>query len=191
MIVPTVLTRNKYYFLYKRLYRKAKLRKDLGGGEVHHIIPLSLGGSNQTSNLVRFTLREHLIAHACLVRFLKGEALMKMQHALNLMCNYRHINSYIYESNRLKRISNMIGKKRTEETKQKMSNSALLRGDEYALNMSKSVSKRKKTNSHKEALSKAGKDVKKYKCLYCDKVMSKSHLGRWHNEKCPNKRKTI
>lgn len=59
--------------------------------ELHHIIPRSLGGSNFKSNLVRFTAREHYIAHMLLVRMTIGTEKTKMQSAVWLML---HANSY-------------------------------------------------------------------------------------------------
>jgi len=38
--------------------------------ERHHIIPKSMGGSNDSSNLVKFTAKEHYIAHRLLVKML-------------------------------------------------------------------------------------------------------------------------
>lgn len=58
---------NKHYLL---LIEKAKIRT-LGKGvykEVHHIIPRSEGGSNDPSNLVSLTAREHFVAHWLLHR---------------------------------------------------------------------------------------------------------------------------
>lgn len=55
--------------------------------ECHHIIPRSLGGSDDKDNLVRLTAREHYIAHLLLWKMkLPGEANMKMVHAFNQMC---------------------------------------------------------------------------------------------------------
>jgi 5-methylcytosine-specific restriction endonuclease McrA len=40
-----------------------KKRKLIGYKEIHHILPKSLGGSNDKSNLVELTAREHYIVH--------------------------------------------------------------------------------------------------------------------------------
>lgn len=42
------------------------------GYEIHHIIPVSLGGNNSQSNLIKLTYREHLIAHLILWKAYKG-----------------------------------------------------------------------------------------------------------------------
>ena len=36
--------------------------------EWHHIVPVSLGGTNSASNLVRLTAREHWVAHQLLLK---------------------------------------------------------------------------------------------------------------------------
>lgn len=64
---------------YKRIYfqlikkRKAEPLQKTGDGtiETHHIIPRSLGGSNDDANLVNLTLREHYIAHLLLFKIFK------------------------------------------------------------------------------------------------------------------------
>ena len=48
----------------------------------HHIIPKCLGGSNASENLVRFTAREHFIAHLLLTKMLNGPSKRKMIFAL-------------------------------------------------------------------------------------------------------------
>jgi hypothetical protein len=60
-----------YKKIYDALVEKARLRgldksQHEGYFEIHHIVPRSVGGSNDTSNLVMFTGREHYIAHMLL-----------------------------------------------------------------------------------------------------------------------------
>lgn len=50
--------------------------------ETHHIIPRCMGGSNAKSNLVKFTAREHYIAHMLLVRMTTGSPQKKMRCAV-------------------------------------------------------------------------------------------------------------
>lgn len=80
---------NKYARHYNLLIEKAKNRtlpKKIYT-ERHHIIPRSLGGTDDKDNLVRLTAREHYIAHLLLWKMkLPGEANMKMVHAFNQMC---------------------------------------------------------------------------------------------------------
>lgn len=60
-----------YPVIYKKLIEKGKQRgynkkKINGYHELHHIIPKCLGGSNERSNLVMLTAKEHYIAHKLL-----------------------------------------------------------------------------------------------------------------------------
>ena len=58
--------------------------------EVHHIIPRSLGGSEEPSNLVLLSLKQHYVVHLLLIRMLEvGPKLYKMLHALKMMSKTR------------------------------------------------------------------------------------------------------
>lgn len=76
---------NKYYKTYVRLIESRRLMKRDGYLEAHHIIPRSLGGSNEISNVINLTAREHLITHLLLPRFLLGSEKWKMCFALNFL----------------------------------------------------------------------------------------------------------
>ena len=67
------------------------------------MVPKSLGGANDLSNLVRLTLREHFVAHKLLTRIHTGTAQKKMWFAYYRLCN-RHgkTNSRMYEHSKLK-----------------------------------------------------------------------------------------
>lgn len=59
-----------YEQIYNDLIQYRKCNKLLNGYyEKHHIIPRSLGGSDECSNIVALTGREHYIAHLLLARF--------------------------------------------------------------------------------------------------------------------------
>ena len=56
-----------YYKIYNQLIERAKKRKSVDGyTEIHHIIPRSEGGTDNSDNLVELTGREHFIAHKLL-----------------------------------------------------------------------------------------------------------------------------
>jgi hypothetical protein len=76
---------NKYSKLYYRITSNAKQRIPEGYTELHHIIPQSMGGSNDKENLVELTAREHFICHWLLIKMTKGEDRSKMLYALNGM----------------------------------------------------------------------------------------------------------
>jgi 5-methylcytosine-specific restriction endonuclease McrA len=76
---------NKYETWYNSITANAKNRTVDGYVERHHIIPVSLGGSNNKENLVDLTAREHFICHWLLTKIYTGESRAKMIYALNGM----------------------------------------------------------------------------------------------------------
>lgn len=72
-------------------------------GELHHIIPRSLGGIDDENNLVKLSLRKHFICHLLLTKMVDdSKSIHKMLHALKMMSKTRHINSHIYERMKIK-----------------------------------------------------------------------------------------
>jgi hypothetical protein len=76
---------NKYNAWYTSIVENAKTRSLVGYTESHHIIPRSLGGSDNKENLVDLTAREHFICHWLLVKIYSGDSKAKMIYALNGM----------------------------------------------------------------------------------------------------------
>lgn len=90
-----------YSKIYNNIVTRAK-EKNLSDGELHHIVPKSLGGSNTKSNLVRLSFREHYICHRLLVKMHHGKAKQKMAFAFYRLCNrYKLTSSKIYEQTKL------------------------------------------------------------------------------------------
>lgn len=81
---------NKYTRIYYQLINKRQtdvLLKEHVYCETHHIIPKSLGGDNQTKNLVNLLPREHFMAHLLLTKMVQSqEDIIKMNWALHKMC---------------------------------------------------------------------------------------------------------
>ena len=98
---------NRYINFVKSRPQRVKQLND--GLEVHHIIPRSLGGDNDTSNLVVLTPREHFICHVMLVKlFPKGsKARQNMIGALMFMSRRGKYNSRMYESFRKEQAQTM------------------------------------------------------------------------------------
>ena len=77
---------------YEKIYQelilsKKKLNRYLGDGnnyDLHHILPRSLGGTDNEDNLVLLTYKEHFIAHKLLLKIFPGKA---MRSALFIMMN--------------------------------------------------------------------------------------------------------
>lgn len=99
---------NKYRRIYFDLIQKRidnPLYKEKEYCECHHIIPKSLGGSDEKSNLVNLTAREHFIAHRLLVKITEGTAKRSMWWALHKTLYSRPsevpLNSRDYENFRI------------------------------------------------------------------------------------------
>jgi hypothetical protein len=74
--------KNKYTKTYYSIITRAKSRSSLTCyTEKHHIIPKSLGGSNNSENLVCLTAKEHFICHLLLPKMTVGDQKRKMVYA--------------------------------------------------------------------------------------------------------------
>jgi hypothetical protein len=95
-----IFLQNKYLELYKRLVCQ---EDTTGYCEIHHIIPRSLGGDDQPTNLVKISSRKHFLCHYLLVKITEGKQRSSMVHAFRMMCvdkktGQRYMNSRLYES---------------------------------------------------------------------------------------------
>ena len=125
---------NKYKQWYANITERAKNRVLETYTENHHIVPRSLGGSDEADNLVNLTAREHFVCHWLLVKMTTGKEHHKMLNALRIMRAEKQgqqryntkITARVYESIKQeysilqsKRFSGdknpMYGKKRTQE----------------------------------------------------------------------------
>lgn len=105
---------NKYSKLYYTITSNAKQRITEGYTERHHIIPQSLGGSDDEDNLVDLTAREHFICHWLLIKMTDGDDRGKMLYALqgmkaeNKFQNRYHtkITARVYEKYRMEHAEN-------------------------------------------------------------------------------------
>jgi hypothetical protein len=127
-----------YLRIYNQLINKAKQRDSINGYyEIHHIIPKSEGGTDSSENLIKLTGREHFIAHKLL--WMDNPTLFSRCSSFMMMSNQRGIKwGSVYETariqfnnsplhplrnttNRLKQLSLMVGKPKSEEHKKKIS----------------------------------------------------------------------
>ena len=75
---------NKYTKWYFSIILNAQNRKTpIEYIEKHHIIPKSMGGSNDSENIVKLTAREHFICHHLLTKMVQGTAKRSMYRALS------------------------------------------------------------------------------------------------------------
>jgi hypothetical protein len=210
-----------YQKIYDSIIHQAclqnRVRNKLSYYEEHHIIPKCLGGSNDKSNLVLLTAREHFICHHLLVRIHPTNP--KLVHAFWLMCNIKnpYQDRYIPSSisyQEARELNSKLGV--SDSTKDKMSKSHM--GHSHSLETRKKIassnSKPKArttcphckkdvstgTNSHvwhfDNCKNKPGNEnlIRKspnsgiiVQCTYCKKSGGANVMQRWHFENCKNK----
>jgi hypothetical protein len=75
---------NKYFYWYYNIINNRINNPPAGYFEKHHVIPKCLGGSNDPSNIVHLTAREHFICHLLLVKITTNDANKKMRRAAGM-----------------------------------------------------------------------------------------------------------
>lgn len=88
---------NRYVKFIQTIIELNKTRNIDNECEVHHIIPKSLGGSNDKSNLIKLTYREHFIAHLILFKVYRNRG---MAMAVMMMSNHGNKSSRLYEKSK-------------------------------------------------------------------------------------------
>lgn len=77
---------NKYETWYASITKRGQYRHIDSYTESHHIIPKSLGGNDDPTNITKLTAREHFICHWLLTKIHReGEAHWKMLNAIRIM----------------------------------------------------------------------------------------------------------
>jgi len=109
----TLFLNNKYTTIYYQIIDRAKARVLESYKERHHIIPKSLGGTNNTDNLVELTAREHFICHLLLTKMVNGPSKRSMCYAVWQMTHIKGRERYKPSS----RMYNMLRKKLSETYK--------------------------------------------------------------------------
>jgi hypothetical protein len=99
---------NKYLKWYRNIVIKRLKEPKLDYHEKHHILPLSLGGSNDKENIVNLSAREHFVVHFLLTKFVTGQGKHKMDlafHSLSFLKSKNrketYFNSKLYEMHKL------------------------------------------------------------------------------------------
>lgn len=118
-----------YQAVYDNIINRAKTRKLTTYREVHHIVPKCLGGSNDTSNLVELTAREHFLCHWLLIRIYPNQS--KLAYAFWNMCNgrtnqhqYRYTpTSRVYEESKIAASKAQSDREVSDSTRKKLSES--------------------------------------------------------------------
>lgn len=125
-----------YTKIYNQLIKDAiDSPKDELYKESHHIIPKCLGGSDDKTNMVKLTARQHYLAHWLLYKIHKTSALVHAWHNMSRIGvgqESRRINSHLFEYCKKHRgtvlsesskgkNNNFYGKTHTDEVKLKLS----------------------------------------------------------------------
>jgi len=156
---------NKYSKIYFSIIDNAKSRNLLEYKEKHHIIPKSLGGSNNSDNIVELTFREHFICHRLLIRMTEGISKRKMTYGLwaMTMSNSKQsrmlVNSRLFEKIKQDKILAQIGIPLSEERKEKIRNSSFgkIQSEETKNKRAKSRTGFRNTDQTKEKMKESAK----------------------------------
>ena len=163
---------NKYTTWYNAITDRARTRKLYGYTERHHIIPKSLNGTDDKTNLVDLTAREHFICHWLLTKMHTGEAKSKMIYALNGM---KRSNEFA------QRYETAITSRVYENLKKEFSiiHSATMKG-RTPWNKGTPITEDQRSKNRKSALGKKHTDIAKSR-------ISEAQIGRKRSEETKEK----
>ena len=82
-----------YQKIYDMIIEKRKSDIPDGYVEKHHIIPRCLGGSDDSTNLVKLTAREHFICHMLLMKIYEDDAIIYPKMTKAVICMFRSSSS--------------------------------------------------------------------------------------------------
>lgn len=140
-------------------------------GEIHHIIPISLGGPDDESNIVRLTAKEHYVAHHLLW---KHHRCPKTAHAFHNMLRTsgnqarkftarqhsiaKEAHSKVMKETMKGEGNHFYGRKHAEETKEKIRQKKLgsKHTEEWKQRMSKMRKGVPKSDEHKRKIGRSG-----------------------------------
>lgn len=192
---------NKYTKWYYLIIDRARNRTLTTYAENHHIIPRSLNGTDDSTNLVLLTAREHYIVHVLLTRMVTGVAVHKMYKAAWMMAcrtlkdrDYK-VNSRIYERLRIEHSNSNSREERRKKISESMkrhhaanpwTDEMKAAARERALkNLEKSGWKPKdKERKVKEPKPRKPKVTRYVTCPHCGKTCDASNAKRWHLDNC-------
>ena len=199
---------NKYTKWYFNIIHSRLASPASGYTEKHHIIPRSLGGSNDLTNLVKLSAREHFVCHLLLIRMVNQEVKHKMVYAAWQQSRTRNYTGYkvtnrIYELLKKQMSESYTGRKRapfSSQARENMKAGAVNRKrvpvtEERLQSIRAAVSKRErltgeknpfygKTHS-KETIEKIREvNSRIYACPYCGKEGASNSMKRWHFDNC-------
>jgi hypothetical protein len=175
--------------------------------EKHHIVPRWLGGSDKKDNLILLTAKEHFIAHLLLWKAYRDRPSALAFHKMTKSNNPKQQRAFTaaqFEKARIAFVETQTGDKNwtringspnkgiTHVSKgKKLGPRDWMRGDnnpsrrpEVGEKISKALTGRIRSETHKANLGAAIKNVPKIKCEYCITLSSPGNHKRWHGDNC-------
>jgi hypothetical protein len=73
-----------YYNIINRAIEQNRIKERYDGFQTHHIVPRCFGGTNNITNLVVLTYKEHRVCHRLLINMTAHDAKYKMMYAYKL-----------------------------------------------------------------------------------------------------------
>lgn len=203
---------NKYTTWYYNIISNSQTRVIEGYTEKHHIIPKSLGGSNNSDNLTRLTAREHFICHLLLLRMTTNNNHLKMLRALNAFSqssrkNPRNLTARQYQKARLltanvpawnkgKTLADYTPDQQKSMRKMAETKRGIKQTNESNAKRSATLKNRTFTANHLANLSKAlkgrtsptkGMTHLKSPCPYCHQNVAPNIMARYHGDRCKSR----
>lgn len=192
---PTTLT---YKLTIKETVMSAKSIYHL-----HHIVPKHMGGTDESSNLVKLTVEEHAEAHRVLWEthgkpqdYWAWQGLSGLADKAEIVRNIQSQCSTISNNTRVKnKTHNFLGDANpSRKLAQKgehhfQKNTGNRPGDIAQRKLVETGEHHWQTEQHKKEVSKRSKVMAKElsTCPHCSKTGQKIAMGRWHFDNCPHK----
>jgi hypothetical protein len=193
-----------YGKVYNQIIERAKSQIRDGYLERHHIVPKCLGGSNDISNLVLLTAREHYLCHWLIAKQTNDKRLWLAFSMMSVSSDkhQRIRSSRLFERAKIARSyamsgnnNPMFGKKsactgHTEETKNKIRISKLgKKRDPFSRSAATQETKNKISIAQKGKIPhNKGKVTSKFKCMHCAKMVDALNMKKWHGDNCKSKK---
>lgn len=165
----------KYTKWYDSIIVNAQNRDLNSYSERHHIIPRSLGGSDEPDNLVVLTPKEHFVCHLLLTKMTEGRNQILMKYAATLMAGYdgKWITGKIYES--LRQDWSQSDEHISNKTRSRKAS-----GQWFSEDTKKKIGKALK-----------GKRRVKIECEVCRALVDPGNYSKYHGPNCGKKIYTI
>lgn len=192
-----------YLKIYTSIIDHAKKYPSSGYVEQHHILPKCLGGSDDDSNLVLLSARQHYLCHWLLAKHHNTKKLWGA-FAMMTVASTRHQrikNSKLFERARIARSkassgngNGMFGKpsackSHSPEAIEKIRQSKLGKKRSPFTRSPASTETKKKISDAKigKSTARKGQAANRIQCPHCSKIVGgEGNYNRWHGDNCKN-----